>query len=448
MGKYEILNVRKDIAGASSYVRPSIGVVLHNSDMETGWQIGGNETMATVGNPEGGAFPMANTSAAAYIRNITHSIAAFEGNPNSNTLYNMPGEYMSSRFTLTQALDAVPQSSPSVDPTTFVEQTPNATLQTWTLANYTINVPDYGSVNAAGVVPTRTVLGGGTYNDGMTGSYKCSDGTVLADGDLVPARDKVAGDFNNDGQRNANDAAAMMDAYYATVKQSNVMLFQPGTKACIHILGDFNGDGNFDAQDVLYWCDGLAMDPVSGNLDRSQGFTNVDNAWFTKTGKYFFGPGGETPVSLTTCKAYAAGDARGDVAGAGAWKGARPHGGDGVVDINDVLYIKRNLGSWSDLDQAATIDLSCDMNGDLVVDNADTTAVIETILGSKQGDVNLDGSVDVIDLLTLVASFGMDNTSPTWYTTDCLCDFNDDGSCDVIDLLIMVENFGFSMDCP
>lgn len=88
------------------------------------------------------------------------------------------------------------------------------------------------------------------------------------------------------------------------------------------------------------------------------------------------------------------------------------------------------------------------MNGDLVVDNADTTAVIETILGSKQGDVNLDGSVDVIDLLTLVASFGMDNTSPTWYTTDCLCDFNDDGSCDVIDLLIMVENFGFSMDCP
>jgi hypothetical protein len=57
----------------------------------------------------------------------------------------------------------------------------------------------------------------------------------------------------------------------------------------------------------------------------------------------------------------------------------------------------------------------------------------------KPADVNGDGSVDVVDLLWLVASFGAVAGDPGYNPA---CDFNDDGSVDVVDLLILVEFFG------
>ncbi len=57
----------------------------------------------------------------------------------------------------------------------------------------------------------------------------------------------------------------------------------------------------------------------------------------------------------------------------------------------------------------------------------------------RPGDINGDGSVDVIDLLYLVDAFGS-VTGDTNY--DPAADFNSDGSVDVIDLLTLVENFG------
>ncbi len=58
------------------------------------------------------------------------------------------------------------------------------------------------------------------------------------------------------------------------------------------------------------------------------------------------------------------------------------------------------------------------------------------------GDVNGDGSVDVVDLLYLVDAFGSVPGDSNW---DPTCDFNSDSSVDVVDLLILAGNFGKSM---
>lgn len=55
------------------------------------------------------------------------------------------------------------------------------------------------------------------------------------------------------------------------------------------------------------------------------------------------------------------------------------------------------------------------------------------------GDVNEDRSVDVIDLLTLVATFGLASGDPGF---DATCDLNGDNSVDVIDLLSLVSTWG------
>lgn len=66
------------------------------------------------------------------------------------------------------------------------------------------------------------------------------------------------------------------------------------------------------------------------------------------------------------------------------------------------------------------------------------------ITGRLPGDVNGDGSVDVIDLLDFIAAFGSVLGDPNY---DPACDFNGDGSVDVIDLLIMVGSFGQTGPC-
>lgn len=55
------------------------------------------------------------------------------------------------------------------------------------------------------------------------------------------------------------------------------------------------------------------------------------------------------------------------------------------------------------------------------------------------GDANGDGSVDTMDLLMFVKSFGKRSGEAAY---DAVCDFNGDGMVDVIDLLILVDNFG------
>jgi hypothetical protein len=56
-----------------------------------------------------------------------------------------------------------------------------------------------------------------------------------------------------------------------------------------------------------------------------------------------------------------------------------------------------------------------------------------------QGDVDGDGRVDVVDLLSFVVSFGTYSGDPAYVRA---CDLDRSGSVDVVDLIIMVENFG------
>jgi hypothetical protein len=542
-GKYDILNIRKDIAGGTQYVRPTLSAVLYNSDVNTGWQIGGAETYATVGDPFAattGNPPMQNQAAAAYLRNTIQSIAAFAGDPGSDASYNMPGEYLAYNFLLQQAMDAVPQASP-VDPITFVPNPElNLALQDVT-ASYNSTATPAGNVTPAGLVPARTPNpdfdGDGvvdSYSDGsVNGSYTDAFGQIVQVDKKLARRNAVAGDFNNDGVRDYTDAAKMMEAVAAPRSFEANQSFagdkgdQTNNCVIVEVIGDFNGDGNFDSEDIRYFADGLATDPTTGNLNRQEGFTRVDTAF---GGNYF-------NTTLATGKAYAAGDSCGDVYKAmtsvsksitavdvfartftvsgdlsmAAWPekvvvagntgspsnngtyqvvgvkkvgsntvvkvlnapksgvaggtmtwtpivapGAEPKGFDGVVDMQDLLWVKKNLGDWSDLTVASRIDLSCDMNGDLLVDGEDGRVVVEDILGTRLGDMNLDGSVDVVDLLIFVANFGVDQESlgAAWFSVPaggtegdipCVSDLNCDGWVDVVDLLMFVENFGFSM---
>jgi hypothetical protein len=53
-------------------------------------------------------------------------------------------------------------------------------------------------------------------------------------------------------------------------------------------------------------------------------------------------------------------------------------------------------------------------------------------------DISRDGSIDVVDLLYLVESFGSQMGDPNYYIPS---DLNSDGSVDVVDLLTLVENW-------
>jgi hypothetical protein len=152
------------------------------------------------------------------------------------------------------------------------------------------------------------------------------------------------------------------------------------------------------AHDMLPWGDtsrdivpgapvvGVVVDPINHNPKFKKPSPGVDDV--------------VTPF-LKTGKVYQPGDFRGDVAGSTVpstpTPGAAPTGYDGRVDAKDIDYVCRNFGNWSNLDQAVNIDLSCDMNGDLVVNALDVDELVLVILSTHYGDRNLDGVVDAAD---------------------------------------------------
>ncbi|MDP1662861.1 MAG: GC-type dockerin domain-anchored protein, partial [Phycisphaerales bacterium] len=210
----------------------------------------------------------------------------------------------------------------------------------------------------------------------------------------------------------------------------------------IELLGDFNNDGNFDSADVRYFADGLAMTvgatPV---LDRKAVFTAVDNASNNAGGALnFFGTTKATPAP------YAAGDSRANIAKAkvaGAFlatPGYAPVGQDNAIDGWDLCYIykqfKQNANvvdgalNWSNTAEAIGGDLSADMNGDRVIDQNDVVEVVQVVLGTTMGDVNLDGVQNAADVSIVTANMGM--TSACWQQGD----LDGDGTVTAFDLSI------------
>jgi len=314
--------------------------------------------------------------------------------------------------------------------------------------------------------------------------------TNFAAGQKLSKRNQVTGDFNEDFLRDVNDAAELVKACYgprawqqtARGIGNGTTAFDKGNQTLDNgipeVMGDFDGDGNFNKEDLRYFADGLAI--TGGQLDRKSGAVAIDTAianlgqpipWADPLQTLHLPPAGQPnePTQLTpkdvndgvapflkTGKTYQLGDFRGDVAGGGPQTcisgrcsvtydlctvdadcprtpptaGAQPMGWDGFVDDRDIDYCCRmaQFGDWANLDDAVFTDLSCDMDGDRDIDADDTTELVEVILETTVGDVDLDGHVDgddrAIAEATIAAGAGgcKGDASCGWADGDMNCD--------------------------
>ena len=413
----EFLAVTADLKGGTVAARPEITALLDGG--VDGYNIIGPAVFATIGDPRSaitGNPAMPNPAAADYMNNIIDSLAAFKGDPGNTENEFSPGEFLAIRELSSAAPAFVPGlvdfCTPVVNPN-FIQD-----VADFAAGNSSFGDAQYVNFTpGAGIAPFRTT--GVTYSDGVANgiNFVNQNGANVAYGAALTSRNGVAGDFNNDGARDWNDAVELVGAW---TDRNGGAAWQPGTDAVIEILGDFTGDGNFDAEDVRYWADGLAVDPSTRVLSRAEGFSRVDNAF----GGNFFG------TMLATGASYAEGDSRADIAGNLTTRGYNPIGHDGVIDGADIDYVYANFGDWADLQQAVFIDLSADMNGDLVIDQDDVCTIVIDILGTSFGDVDLNGVVDASDRSIAVANLGMPGG---WDQGD----MNGDGMVDMADLDII-----------
>ncbi|MCE7973402.1 MAG: hypothetical protein DYG92_03610 [Leptolyngbya sp. PLA1] len=464
----DFLLVQNNLSGGTTFVRANASTVVHNGP--EGWRIGGPASFVTIGDPRsapsslGGSgdlegWPrynwdrdprdpgvkgprpaaeginsnpdMRNPQAAAYVNNISRSVAAASQGLTDN-LAGSPGELLAFSFALTSSLDFVPSN---LNPSQFVTNTPSLPLQNDIINNSIFSAsvnPAYGYFDATsrGWVPQRENVG--TYADGTNGTtgYTNEDGSALSETGNLNLRNKIFFDFNGDGARNLNGVSAgttdITEAMKAWRQRATGGTFNwtpvNGADANMDILGDANGDGNFNAADIRYFADGLAVvtgtadaESETDRLDRKAGFIAVDNAY---TG--VFGVALGTGFFNTTLAhgAYDAGDARADVKGAATktTRGFAPVGADGVVNAADIDYVYAQFmtnpavtdgaATWTDTNEAAFFDLSADMTGDLVVDQQDIAEIL-SILETSIGDVNLDGATDDADCVIATANLGL-----------------------------------------
>jgi hypothetical protein len=416
----DFLAVLDDVRGGTIYARPTIDNLLDNT--VDGFNIQGPAVFATFGDPraepasnggdDNGNPRLRNTAAALYINNITRSVESFKDVPGGDESLFTPAEFLALDFLLPTAVDFVPSL---LDPEILLPNPNlNQLLQDFTRNNAVTSGAAYENfnTNVNGRVPTRQT--GTVYTDGVAngGNYITQAGTALTYGQPLNTRNKISGDFDGNGVRDLADVPGMIAAWN---DRNGGSAWLPGSDVSIEIIGDFTGDGNFDSADVRYFADGLALVGGRGNgdgsLDRFAGFEAVDDAF----GGNFFG------TTLATGAAYTNGASAGDIFGDGSLKtpGYNLIGFDGVVDAYDIDYVCANFGVWENLSDAATMDLSADMNGDLVVDAADVAVIVETFLGTQIGDVNLDGVVDGTDESIAMSNLGMEGG---WAMGDVNCD--------------------------
>ena len=415
---------------------------------------------------------------------------------------NSPGQFLATSFFLPAGVDCKQSLTDGMvyNPTSPLNQALQNFIRTSNDLQAGEDTPPFGSINPAtgGRTPKRNSLtGSGQYSEGsVTGSYVYWNGsgfvTNFAAGTQMSVRNKIQGDFNEDGLRNLNDATEMVKAYYVprSWQQSDAQATGSGSGSALggmtfdnaipEVIGDFDGEGNFTKEDLRYFVDGLAMS--GGRLDRKGGAIAMDNA-FAEWGRCVNDPSipcridndcvtrgvggtcdltddylpwadpsrqllvppaslGQDPTFmvpkdvndpaspfLKTGATYKAGDFRADVAGQSPVPGAQPVGWDGFVDQKDITYCCRmaRIGSWSNLNDAVYMDLSCDMNGDLEVNNDDVLELVGTILETVVGDVDLDGDYDAVDLATIQSSIN----GPNPCNADRSCGYEDgDLTCD------------------
>ncbi|MEZ6085944.1 MAG: hypothetical protein R3E58_18810 [Phycisphaerae bacterium] len=388
-------------------------------------------------------------------------------------IVNSPGQGLAVSFFLGNAIDCVHDLTSPLD---YNPSTLNQPLQDYTRANNGLgwggDTPAYGSITVAGLVPSRLVVSGMPYSDGQSAPYIYWNGAsyvTIAAGSDISARNRVAGDFNEDFARDINDATEMVNAYYAprAWQQTAAAIGAGATgdmaadNAIPEVLGDFDADGHFSKEDLRYFADGLAMS--GGSLNRKAGAIAIDARiaalaqdypWADTNGLLISAPAapfGEpvhaVPASIAnylgnTGNAYKNGDFRGDIAGASLEvqgrrpnAGGKPAGWDGKIDAADIDYVcAQSQYDWSNIDEAVFMDLSADMDGDLDVDADDVTELVEVILVTNFGDANLDGAIDAADLAIVDNTIDNDptgcnaNQNCGWADGDFTCDGVVDGT--------------------
>ncbi|MEM9065646.1 MAG: GC-type dockerin domain-anchored protein [Planctomycetota bacterium] len=396
--------------------RPFIDNVVDNEPSNPNrWRVGGPAVLASVGDytlPASDPVAIENQNAADYLDNFFSSLAALNAAPGGAATLFTPGEAMAVFFIAPAAAN---YSQDLFEPASWLPNPLlNTTVQSFTRATNTLADPAYntfGTFSTFGANPVRT--DGFSYTDGGMGSgYTAQDGSNLADGVQTLAVNGLSFDFDQNGSVTTAD---FVDAWTAL---TNRAAYAPGTQISIEIIGDLNVDGNYDLLDLRYAADGYVL--TGGALDRAANFLALDNA-----------AGGNAFGTTLANGSYSAGDARADVTNSSldAAPGWQPWAADGVVDCFDITYITRQLQidtitnsvEWADPFEAQFADLSADLTGDLVIDQADVDAIF-AILGTSQGDINLDGVIDAADEAIVTGNLGL---SPATY---CQGDIDGDGS--------------------
>ncbi|NBB95938.1 MAG: PEP-CTERM sorting domain-containing protein [Planctomycetes bacterium] len=268
-------------AGDTQEFGYNINNIAHNAGINTGWQVGGYETVATVGNPfsedidydgkdldgdgltyadgdndelgktwvdddgtlgfsagdsiidapweEGDGGPaMQNQGARDYIRNIVGSIQSYEYNTGSTDTYGTPAQYMAEKYTL------IAQLAAGID-----DENPGGAWVTNPDVNDNLHeagiVPTVAMDTATGdrgTVPNRLQQSelptGYAYTDTTSqDKYVTLDGTTMKYG--VSMSTSTLGDLNEDSTVDATDTALSNRNW---------------------IAGDFDGDFNRDTDDI------------------------------------------------------------------------------------------------------------------------------------------------------------------------------------------------------
>ncbi|MDP1662711.1 MAG: hypothetical protein Q8L55_12425, partial [Phycisphaerales bacterium] len=222
--RLELLAIQNDLLGGTVYSRPTVTTVFDNGP--DGWIIGGPASLITFGDPKaepvaaggtGAATPrVRNSDAAAYLNNLRQSIDNFASVPADPANFGMPGEFAATQFILLAGIDRLQSQTDPLDlqPNAGLNQALQDSLKSISIyANAA-----FQSFNATetGRVPERRQAStgfAGNYNDGRNASYVNQAGVNVSYGTQVPARNKIAGDFDNNGVRNVNDAAGLVAAW-------------------------------------------------------------------------------------------------------------------------------------------------------------------------------------------------------------------------------------------
>jgi hypothetical protein len=109
---------------------------------------------------------------------------------------------------------------------------------------------------------------------------------------------------------------------------------------------------------------------------------------------------------------------------------------DGQVNAVDIDTIHAAINGGS-------LNPAFDLDGNSLVNAADATYLIETILGTRRGDANLDGDVNRADMATVARNYGFAG-GPSWAKGD----FDGNGQVDLTDLARAQPNMGFSAPSP